>query len=68
MRAEEMTLDDVRALADALAYNTMLTTLKLRCTDSSCIGVDNEERNDWWRSYFMNYYGQTTIWEWKAPN
>jgi hypothetical protein len=35
MRAEKLTLDDVRALADALANNTTLTTLNLSCTDSA---------------------------------
>jgi hypothetical protein len=35
MRAEKLTLDDVRALANALANNTILTTLNLQCTDSA---------------------------------
>jgi hypothetical protein len=34
MRAENLTLDDVRALTDALENNTTLTTLNFQCTDS----------------------------------
>jgi hypothetical protein len=34
MRAEKLTLDDVRALADAFANNTTLTRLDISCTES----------------------------------
>jgi hypothetical protein len=42
MRAEKLALDDVRALADALANNTTLTTLNL---GSTCLGDDTYGRN-----------------------
>jgi glutamate/tyrosine decarboxylase-like PLP-dependent enzyme len=47
MRAEKLTLEDLRALVDALTNNTTVTTLDLGSTDPlSIIGEVIKERND----------------------
>jgi hypothetical protein len=63
----ELGVEGAKQIANALESNHTLTTLDLDSTDSLCIDDDTKERKGWRRSYFVNYYGQTTNWEWKVP-